>query len=51
MGASRVLLRLLVATFIADDEPLMLGIDETIERRRGKKIAAGVYRDPAPGSL
>ena len=28
-------------------EPLIVGIDETLERRRGKKIAAkGVYRDP-----
>jgi hypothetical protein len=27
--------------------PLVVGIDETLERRRGRKIAAkGVYRDP-----
>jgi hypothetical protein len=27
--------------------PLILGVDETLERRRGKKISArGVYRDP-----
>ncbi len=51
LGASRILLRLLVAAFIADDEPLVLGIDETIERRRGKKIAAaGIYRDPVRSS-
>jgi hypothetical protein len=45
LGASRMLLRLLVATF-APAGPLVLGIAETIERRRGKQIAAaGVYRD------
>ena len=38
-AASRILLRLLLATF-APEGPLVLGIDETIERRRGKKIAA-----------
>ena len=41
---SRVLLGLLVKTFVAD-APLVIGIDETLERRWGKKIAAkGVYR-------
>src|SRR5260370_1647203 len=44
--ASRILLRLLVATF-APAGPLVLGIDETIERRRGAKIAAaGLYLGP-----
>jgi hypothetical protein len=43
---SRVLLGLLVKTFVPDG-PLVVGIDETLERRWGKKIAAkGVYRDP-----
>jgi hypothetical protein len=43
--ASRVLL-MLVKTFVADG-PLVIGVDETLERRWGKKIAArGVYRDP-----
>src|SRR5260370_36131377 len=46
LGASRVLFGLLVATF-APAGPLVVGIDETIERRRGAKIAAaGIYRDP-----
>jgi hypothetical protein len=28
-----------------------LGVDETLERRRGKKIAAkGIYRDPVRSS-
>jgi hypothetical protein len=39
-------LGLLVEAF-APQGPLILGIDETLERRWGKKIAAkGVYRDP-----
>jgi hypothetical protein len=50
LAASRILLGLLVATF-APDGPLVLGIDETIERRRGAKIAAaGIYRDPVRSS-
>jgi hypothetical protein len=44
--ASRVLLGLLLEAFVGEG-PLILGIDETLERRYGKKIAArGVYRDP-----
>src|SRR5215467_9883659 len=39
LDASRILLQLLVATFAAEG-PLVCGIDETIERRRGAKIAA-----------
>jgi hypothetical protein len=42
-----VLLRLLVETFVPEGDPLVVGIDETLERRYGRKIAArGVYRDP-----
>ena len=45
--ASRVLLGLLVEAFVPEGDPLVVGIDETLERRYGKKIAArGVYRDP-----
>jgi len=45
--ASRVLLELLVEAFVPEGGPLVVGIDETLERRWGKKIAAkGVYRDP-----
>lgn len=48
--ASRVLLRLLVEAFVPDG-PLILGVDETLERRWGKKIAAkGIYRDPVRSS-
>src|SRR3990172_8328608 len=42
---------LLVAAFLAPDDPVIVGIDETIERRRGAKIAAkGIYRDPVRSS-
>jgi hypothetical protein len=45
--ASRLLLGLLVEAFVPEGGPLVLGIDETLERRRGKKVAAkGIYRDP-----
>jgi len=50
MEASRVLLGLLVEAFVPEGS-LVVGIDETLERRRGKKIAAkGVYRDPVRSS-
>jgi len=43
--ASRVLLRLLVKTFVTDG-PLIIGVDETLERRWGKQISAkGIYRE------
>lgn len=46
LQVSRILLGLLVLTF-APDGRLVVGIDETIERRRGKGIRArGRYRDP-----
>ena len=48
--ASRVLLGVLVATF-AVFGPVVLGLDDTIERRRGAKIKAkGIYRDPVRSS-
>jgi hypothetical protein len=50
-GASRVLLGLLVEMFVAEGDPLVVGIDETLERRWGKKIRAkGVYGDPVRSS-
>ena len=50
--ASRVLLDLLVEAFVPEEgAPLVVGIDETLERRQGKKIAAkGIYRDPVRSS-
>ncbi len=47
LKVSRVLLGLLVEAFLPEGSPLVVGIDETLERRWGKKISArGVYRDP-----
>ena len=48
--ASRVLLKMLVAAF-AVCGPVVMGLDDTIERRRGAKIKAkGIYRDPVRSS-
>ena len=45
-----MLLNLLLDAFVPED-PVVIGIDETIERRRGEKIAAkGIYRDPVRSS-
>lgn len=48
--ASRILLSQLIAAF-APTGVLVMGIDDTIERRKGKRIAAkGIYRDPVRSS-
>src|SRR5215213_4428349 len=48
---SRRLLVLLVQVLVPADEPVVIGMDETIERRRGATIAAkGIYRDPVRSS-
>ena len=45
------LLRLLVASFVGADATVVIGIDDTIERRWGHKISArGIYRDPVRSS-
>jgi hypothetical protein len=45
------LLRLLVASFLGADATVVIGIDDTIERRWGHKISArGIYRDPVRSS-
>ena len=50
LEVSRILLRIVVQTF-APTGTIVLGIDETIERRRGAKIKAkGIYRDPVRSS-
>ncbi len=50
LALSAVLLQLLVRTFLPVG-PVVIGIDETIERRRGAKIKAkGIYRDPVRSS-
>lgn len=50
LTASRLLLRLLVAVCIPRGV-IVLGLDDTIERRRGEQITAkGIYRDPVRSS-
>jgi hypothetical protein len=47
LKVGRVLFGLVVKAFVPEGDPLVVGIDETLERRYGKKIKAkGVYRDP-----
>jgi hypothetical protein len=49
-AAARVLLGLLLDAFTPHG-PVLLGLDDTIERRRGKRIRAkGIYRDPVRSS-
>jgi hypothetical protein len=49
-AASRALLHLLVQTFVPSGT-ILIGGDETIERRRGERIKAkGIYRDPVRSS-
>ena len=48
--AARVLLSLVIAAF-APQGPLLIGGDETLERRQGEKIAKkGIYKDSARSS-
>jgi hypothetical protein len=48
---SRILLALLVRAFVAVGAAVVVGLDDTIERRRGAKIAVkGIYRDPVRSS-
>jgi hypothetical protein len=50
LTTSQVLLGLLVSAF-ASTGTIVLGLDDTIERRRGEKITAkGIYRDPVRSS-
>jgi hypothetical protein len=50
LAAAGVLLGLLLDVFVPDG-PVILGLDDTIERRRGKRISAkGIYRDPVRSS-
>ena len=49
-AASQILLGLLVQAF-APSGPILVGLDDTIERRWGRKIQArGIYRDPVRSS-
>ena len=50
-AVARVLLALLLQHLDRGDGPLVFGIDETLERRRGAKIRArAIYRDPVRSS-
>jgi hypothetical protein len=45
------LLILLINTFVPSGAPVVIGLDDTIERRWGPKISArGIYRDPVRSS-
>jgi hypothetical protein len=47
---ARCLLRLLISTFVPSG-PVVIGLDDTVERRWGAKIKArGMYRDPVRSS-
>jgi DDE superfamily endonuclease len=49
-AASRILLGLLVQAFVPSG-PILVGLDDSIERRWGRKIQArGIYRDPVRSS-
>ena len=51
LAVSRILLVTLVGVFVPADAPVVVGLDDTIERRWGAKIAArGIYRDPVRSS-
>jgi hypothetical protein len=51
LQGSRILLGLLVTAFVPDGQPLVVGVDDNIERRRGGKIRdKGIYRDPVRSS-
>jgi hypothetical protein len=51
LALAQTLLYLIVSVFFEADEPLVFGVDETIERRWGRKIKArGIYRDAVRSS-
>jgi hypothetical protein len=50
LAGARLLLGLLVRAFVPEG-PIVLGVDDTIERRRGARIAArSIYHDPVRSS-
>ena len=51
LTGSKILLGLLVKAFVAAHVPIILGVDETLERRKGEKIKQnGVFRDAVRSS-
>jgi len=50
-SSARELLIVLIKVFVPSNAPVVIGIDDTIERRWGAKITArGIYRDPVRSS-
>jgi hypothetical protein len=50
-AVARHLLILLIKAFVPSGAPVVIGLDDTIERRWGAKISArGIYRDPVRSS-
>jgi hypothetical protein len=50
LAGSRILLNLLLKAFVASSE-IVIGFDDTVERRRGRQIKAkGIYRDAVRSS-
>jgi hypothetical protein len=50
-AAARLLLAELLRAFVAPGAPVVVALDETLERRWGRRIAArGIYRDPVRSS-
>jgi len=46
LAVSKILLRMLVKTFVNQEEPVIMGADDTIERRWGPQIQArSIFRD------
>jgi hypothetical protein len=51
LDGARILLGLLDKAFVPDGQPMVIGVDDTMERRRGAKIRAkGLYRDAVRSS-
>jgi hypothetical protein len=51
LAMAKRLLDLLITMIYPGDQPLVFGIDDTLERRWGRQIAArGIYRDPVRSS-
>lgn len=51
LQVSQILLGLLVSALVSEGMPLIIGADETLERRKGKQIKAkGVFRDAVRSS-
>ena len=51
LPGARILLGLLQKAFVPEGEPLVIAVDDSVERRRGSKIRdKGIWRDPVRSS-